>query len=64
MWYTIYSKGDKPQKGFDLMKKMKWYRFTWADGYISECRGYSRQERAAEERKHGKLISKVFVRWV
>lgn len=46
------------------MKKMKWYRFTWADGYISECRGYSRQERAVEERKHGKLISKVFVRWV
>lgn len=45
------------------MKKVKWYRFTWADGYFSECRGYSRQERAVEERKHGKLISKVFVGW-
>ena len=46
------------------MKKMKWYRFTWSDGYITECRGYSAQERRVMERDHGKLISKVWVGWI
>lgn len=51
-------------KGLDLMKKMKWYRFTWADGTITECRGYSTLERKVMERDHGKLISKVCVGWI
>lgn len=41
------------------MKKTCWYRFTFADGYVVECRGMTAQERKVEERKHGKLISKV-----
>ncbi len=35
------------------------YRFTFSDGYVAICRGYSRQELRVEERKHGKLLSKV-----
>lgn len=42
------------------MKKYNWYRFTFEDGTVTICRGYSRQEMAVEVRKHGKLISKVF----
>lgn len=61
----VVSKGEHPiKKGFVSMKKMKWYRFTWSDGYITECRGYSAQERRVMERDHGKLISKVFVGWI
>ena len=61
----VVSKGNTPnKKGLDYMKKMKWYRFTWSDGYITECRGYSAQERRVMERDHGKLISKVFVGWI
>lgn len=38
---------------------MKWFRFTFADGYWCEARGFSKQELRVEEIKHGKLISKV-----
>jgi hypothetical protein len=40
------------------MLNMKWYWFTFADGYQVCCRGMDRIEKAAEERKHGKLVSK------
>ena len=46
------------------MKKMKWYRFTWADGTVVERRDYSASEKKAMERIHGKLISKVLVGWI
>lgn len=42
-----------------MAKKETWYRFTFADGYISICRGMSAQELSVEEAKHGKLISKT-----
>jgi hypothetical protein len=37
----------------------KFYLFTFADGYKVACRGFSADEKRAEEKKHGKLISKV-----
>lgn len=37
---------------------MRWYRYTFADGYTLEAGGLDKIERAAEERKHGKLVSK------
>lgn len=37
----------------------KWYCFTFADGYQMFARDMSSQEIKAEERKHGKLVSKV-----
>ena len=40
------------------MANAKWYWFTFADGYQVCCRGMDRIEKAAEERKHGKLVSK------
>ena len=36
----------------------KYFWFTFADGYCVCARGFSRQELAVEERKHGKLIKK------
>lgn len=42
-----------------MTKKEVWYRFTFADGYITICRGMSAQERRVEEAKHGKLVSKT-----
>lgn len=45
------------------MAKVKYYRFTFADGYFCIMRGMDRIEKAAEEKKHGKLISKVFECW-
>ncbi len=42
------------------MKKIKWYRFVFADGYVCICAGMSKGELASAERKHGKLISKSF----
>ena len=41
------------------MAKAKWYRWTWADGTVTICRGYDRTEKASMERNHGKLISKM-----
>ena len=37
----------------------KFYWFTFADGYRVCTRGFSKQELAVEERKHGKLVAKV-----
>ncbi len=42
------------------MKTYKWYRFTFADGYVVICRGMNSMEKAAMVRQHGKLVSKVF----
>lgn len=41
------------------MASVKWYWFTFADGYSVCCRGMDSTEKKAEERKHGKLISKT-----
>ena len=41
------------------MAKAKRYRWTWADGTVTICRGYDRTEKASMERNHGKLISKT-----
>ena len=35
-----------------------WYQFTFADGYVSICRGYDKVEMINEVRKHGKVIEK------
>lgn len=40
-------------------KTEKWYKFSFADGTYCICRGMSHGERASEERKHGKILSKV-----
>lgn len=37
---------------------MKFYKFTFADGTMVFAAKLSTTERKAEERKHGKLISK------
>ena len=37
---------------------MKFYCFTFEDGYFCYCAGMSRNELAREILKHGKLISK------
>lgn len=61
---TIKRKGESPSLPFPKaenvkeMLKMKWYWFTFADGYQVCCMGMDRIEKAAEERKHGKLVSK------
>ena len=36
----------------------KYYWFTFADGYSVCVRGFSKQELAVEESKHGKLIER------
>ena len=36
----------------------KWYWFVFADGYKCCCMGMSKQEKAVEERAHGKLLYK------
>ena len=42
------------------MKKIKWYRFVFSDGYVCICAGMNKMELASAERKHGNLISKSF----
>lgn len=42
-----------------MAKKETWYRFTFADGYVSICRGMSASERRVIEAEHGKLVSKT-----
>lgn len=37
---------------------MKYYWFTFADGYRCCCRGLSKQELKIEQMKHGKLVKK------
>jgi hypothetical protein len=49
---------QQAMKGAVNMASVKWYWFSFADGYQVCCRGMDRIEKAAEERKHGKLISK------
>ena len=39
--------------------KTTFYWFTFADGHMICALGFSAQEKKVEERKHGKLISKV-----
>lgn len=39
----------------------KWYRFTFADGFVCECRGLDKVELSHLVLDHGKLISKVLV---
>ena len=39
----------------------KYYWFTFADGYRCCVPGFSSQELAVEERKHGKLVRKECV---
>jgi hypothetical protein len=55
MCYNISTKNG----GRKVMAKAKWYKWVWADGTISYCRGYDRTEKAAMERNHGKLLSKT-----
>ena len=38
---------------------MKFYWYTFTDGYSCCVRGFSKQELRVEERKHGKLVGKV-----
>jgi len=60
----VVSKGEHPnKKGLVIMKKVKWYRYTFSDGCVSIVRGYSKHELSIMERDHGKLISKVFEGW-
>jgi hypothetical protein len=42
-----------------IMAKNTFYWFTFEDGYCCCTRGFSAQERRVEERKHGKIVSKV-----
>ena len=37
---------------------IKYYWFTFADGYRVCARGFSRHELSVEERNHGKLVKK------
>lgn len=37
---------------------MKYYKFTFQDGYFCYMRGMSKQELRIEESKHGKLLRK------
>lgn len=50
-----------PKKGSNnwrkKMKTIKWRRYTFADGYIVECKGMSKRELMREESIHGLCIS-------
>lgn len=37
---------------------MKFYKYTFQDGYFCYASGFSKQELKTEENKHGKLIKK------
>ena len=39
--------------------EMKYYWFTFSDGYSVCVKGFSKQELRVEENKHGKLLRKV-----
>lgn len=41
------------------MKEVKYYWFTFADGYSVCTRGFSSQEMKVETSKHGELLRKV-----
>lgn len=40
------------------MANMKMYKWVWESGMVTYARGYDRTEKAAMERKYGKLVSK------
>lgn len=40
------------------VRKPTFYRFEFADGYVTICRGLSAQERRIIERDHGRLTSR------
>jgi len=40
-------------------KNVKYYWFTFADGYRVCARGFSTQELRVKEAKHGKLVSRT-----
>lgn len=39
------------------MAQVVWKEYTFADGYITICKGMSKRELAWEESKHGKVVS-------
>ncbi len=39
------------------VKQIKWKRYTFADGYIVECKGMSKRELTREESIHGLCIN-------
>ena len=59
-----YGKNNKARNGNKSYEKgrrgeMKYYWFTFTDGYSVCVRGFSKQELRVEENKHGKLLRKV-----
>ena len=38
--------------------KRAWYKWTWANGMVTFASGYDRTEKAAMEKKYGKLLTK------
>lgn len=40
--------------------KFRWYRYTFEDGAVVICRGFSPQELTVMVDKHGKLISMIY----
>jgi hypothetical protein len=40
----------------DLKMKKTWYKWTWADGTVTVCKGYNKAEKAAMVRQHGNLL--------
>ena len=51
------TRGTNPNR--KELHTMKFYWFTFADGYQVCVRGFSAQERRVEEAKHGKIVSKI-----
>ena len=58
-------KGEQRKNMFvELLRKedeggMKYYWFTFSDGYSVCVKGFSKQELRVEENKHGRLLRKV-----
>ena len=56
---------DEITKGFGVhyekgrWGEMKYYWFTFSDGYSVCVKGFSKQELRVEENKHGRLLRKV-----
>ena len=48
---------DKQRKEYE--REMKYYWFTFSDGYSVCVKGFSKQELRVEENKHGRLLRKV-----
>ena len=62
MYGIIYIVRDLPiysQKGKCTMRKSKWFRFVFEDGFCCICRGFSKIEMAVIVKEHGKLVSKI-----